>query len=250
LYYLQTRYYNPEWGRFLNADCLFVAGDALTGSNMFAYCGNNPVMGRDPSGMRSDPTLHFGKDDIIYNALLRTGIEIRATYMKVDGRTNPNNYTSTHLTILRKAQLGITPIAIDVEFAGVFCRVYSGSSWNVWVVGINDMALAFVDFRNDVTLASFLKLILDQDFQGWVHAAEIMLFRLGANNESGLYLDPSIYPPGLARDFNDVMRYNEMLRETGEILFLGFDMVRSKNAFPKAAAEIFSRLRGMPFVLY
>jgi RHS repeat-associated protein len=21
LYYLQSRYYNPEWGRFLNADC-------------------------------------------------------------------------------------------------------------------------------------------------------------------------------------------------------------------------------------
>ena len=52
LYYLQTRYYNPEWGRFLNADCLFVAGDVLTGSNMFAYCGNNPVMGSNPSGMQ------------------------------------------------------------------------------------------------------------------------------------------------------------------------------------------------------
>ena len=54
LYYLQTRYYNPEWGRFLNADSLFVAGAGLVSSNMFAYCGNNPVMGSDPSGMDAE----------------------------------------------------------------------------------------------------------------------------------------------------------------------------------------------------
>jgi len=50
LYYLQSRYYNLEWGRFLNADALFIAGDSLTGANMFAYCGNNPVMYSDPTG--------------------------------------------------------------------------------------------------------------------------------------------------------------------------------------------------------
>jgi RHS repeat-associated protein len=51
-YFLNTRYYNPEWRRFLNADSLFVAGgDAINGSNMYAYCNGNPVMYRDPSGM-------------------------------------------------------------------------------------------------------------------------------------------------------------------------------------------------------
>ena len=40
-YYLQSRYYNPEWCRFLNADALFLAGDALIGANMFACCLNN-----------------------------------------------------------------------------------------------------------------------------------------------------------------------------------------------------------------
>ena len=51
LYYLQSRYYNPDWRRFLNADSLFVAGDAISGSNMYAYCNGNPVMYADPSGM-------------------------------------------------------------------------------------------------------------------------------------------------------------------------------------------------------
>jgi RHS repeat-associated protein len=54
-YYLQSRYYNPEWGRFLNADALFIAGSSLTGANMFAYCLNNPVMFSDHSGLISNP---------------------------------------------------------------------------------------------------------------------------------------------------------------------------------------------------
>ena len=50
LYYLQSRYYNPEWGRFLNADVYVNANGDLIGYNMYAYCSNNPVMGYDPTG--------------------------------------------------------------------------------------------------------------------------------------------------------------------------------------------------------
>jgi len=52
LYYLQSRYYNPEIGRFISADSpdYLGADGALTSYNLFAYCGNNPVMGYDPSG--------------------------------------------------------------------------------------------------------------------------------------------------------------------------------------------------------
>ena len=49
-YYLQTRYYNPEWGRFINADSQLNAKDGVLGYNMFAYCNNNPVMYSDPDG--------------------------------------------------------------------------------------------------------------------------------------------------------------------------------------------------------
>ena len=50
LYYLQSRYYNPTWGRFINADALVSTGQGMLGNNMFAYCANNPVMGYDPTG--------------------------------------------------------------------------------------------------------------------------------------------------------------------------------------------------------
>ena len=50
LYYLQTRYYDANTGRFINADGQLNEG--VLGYNMFAYCENNPVM-------RDDPTGHF-----------------------------------------------------------------------------------------------------------------------------------------------------------------------------------------------
>ena len=50
-YYLQSRYYDPTVGRFLNADGIIGANGGILGYNMFAYCNNNPVMHSDPSGM-------------------------------------------------------------------------------------------------------------------------------------------------------------------------------------------------------
>ena len=48
LYYLQSRYYDPEWGRFINADGQL--NDDILGNNLFAYCGNNPVLRTDLDG--------------------------------------------------------------------------------------------------------------------------------------------------------------------------------------------------------
>ena len=50
LYYLNSRYYNPVWGRFINADGFVSTGQGISGNNMFAYCGNNPVNRYDPDG--------------------------------------------------------------------------------------------------------------------------------------------------------------------------------------------------------
>ena len=51
-YYLQSRYYDPTIGRFLNADdtAFLGASGTLLGWNLFVYCENNPVSGFDYSG--------------------------------------------------------------------------------------------------------------------------------------------------------------------------------------------------------
>ena len=50
LYYLNSRYYNPEWGRFVNADRFISTDTGLLGFNMYAYCNNEPILRKDYSG--------------------------------------------------------------------------------------------------------------------------------------------------------------------------------------------------------
>ncbi len=51
LYYLQTRYYDPEVGRFITIDGIeYLDPENINGLNLYAYCGNNPVMRVDPTG--------------------------------------------------------------------------------------------------------------------------------------------------------------------------------------------------------
>ena len=49
-YYLNSRYYDPSVGRFLNADIVTSTGATTIEKNVFAYAANNPVNYCDPSG--------------------------------------------------------------------------------------------------------------------------------------------------------------------------------------------------------
>lgn len=51
LYYLQTRYYDPEIGRFISQDSVEYADPkTINGLNLYAYCLNNPIRYIDPYG--------------------------------------------------------------------------------------------------------------------------------------------------------------------------------------------------------
>ena len=49
-YYLKSRYYDPVTHRFINADGYASTGQDFIGTNMFAYCNNNPVLYLDSEG--------------------------------------------------------------------------------------------------------------------------------------------------------------------------------------------------------
>lgn len=51
LYYLQSRYYDPQTHRFINIDSIeYLDPENINGLNLFAYCGNNPVVRVDYNG--------------------------------------------------------------------------------------------------------------------------------------------------------------------------------------------------------
>ena len=50
-YFLKTRYYDPEIGRFMTIDDIsYLDPESINGLNLYAYCGDNPVIGYDPNG--------------------------------------------------------------------------------------------------------------------------------------------------------------------------------------------------------
>ena len=59
LYYLRARYYDPKIGRFTQED------PARSGKNWYTFCGNNPIMHSDPSGLLSMTDGVFRYDVIL-----------------------------------------------------------------------------------------------------------------------------------------------------------------------------------------
>ena len=61
LYYLNSRYYDPEIGRFINADSIkYLESKSFNGLNLYTYCVNNPIMLTDPDGNKFFSNLWRG----------------------------------------------------------------------------------------------------------------------------------------------------------------------------------------------
>ena len=69
-YYLQSRYYDPVTGRFLNADDTAYLGvtETTSGYNLFSYCNSNPVYYKDSFG--------FGPVGAIIGGILGFGLGV------------------------------------------------------------------------------------------------------------------------------------------------------------------------------
>ena len=92
LYYLKSRYYNPEIGRFICADGLVSTAQGMLSHNMFAYCNNNPVNMEDSNG---DLPRSVKK---LASAILSVGIKILSK-----SKNSKLNYIADVLKTTKKA---------------------------------------------------------------------------------------------------------------------------------------------------
>lgn len=64
-YYCNSRYYNPEICRWINADNInYLDYSSINGVNLYAYCGNNSIMHEDSNGY--DYTTNKYETDCVY----------------------------------------------------------------------------------------------------------------------------------------------------------------------------------------
>ncbi len=73
MYYLQSRYYDPNTCRFINADVYISTGYGIIGNNMFAYCNNIPTCYSDPEGTDLTYTCDYGEGYTLNGWLLEGG---------------------------------------------------------------------------------------------------------------------------------------------------------------------------------
>ncbi len=85
-YYLQSRYYDPAIGRFINADSYASTGQDIIGYNMFTYCGSNPVNKVDPTGHMAIPMTIAATNS--WNALGWGAILLLVGVLAVDALSN------------------------------------------------------------------------------------------------------------------------------------------------------------------
>ena len=94
-YYLMSRYYDPVTHRFINADGYFQSGGNILDANMHSYCGNNPIMFADPTGLCYEPQYtsagtYIGKYWVIKTAV--PGVPGFCNSCKSNGSNSGNKY--------------------------------------------------------------------------------------------------------------------------------------------------------------
>ena len=138
LYFLQTRYYDPEVGRFLNRDSVSYADpQTINGLNLYTYCGNNPVEYVDPTG-------HFP----IWLAALAIGTFVSSlisgTTNAVQTAINGGNSTEIWASFAENAITGAA-MGFAMTFGGIAAIYFGAAAAFVSVivsVGYNPAPLA------------------------------------------------------------------------------------------------------------
>ena len=176
LYYLQTRFYDPSVGRFLNEDdpdYLFASGTTL-GGNLYAYCENDAVNCTDSDGRYLKISVYGTNRDRIMKILksitdFNLGINCYNNVYIIRKNSNKHRYGNELVQSLILCSYTIN-ICISSKGGGYYSPTNSNyGQINVGrkTLGYGTGGTVFIDF-NQASTNSPIKIILAHEL---IHAA-------------------------------------------------------------------------------
>ena len=149
-YYLQSRYYDPTIGRFINADSYATTGQGIIGHNMFAYCKNNPVINIDLFGNRTF-SISLGLNAVFF---LGISINISLAWDDTGGFDIQWNYSCPGVN--NTATLGIIGVGVGATIQVTNAKKVDDLLGNSYAQGVSIGAVPYlgVDLVSNSSMSS------------------------------------------------------------------------------------------------
>ena len=159
LYYLRSRYYNPEWGRFVNCDNVMGTVSCLVSHNLCLYCNNNPIIyfdrdGAEPVNVHVPPLTPIENSTIlttppdnnmpeeIYEAFSGAGLEVLDNFVYNESNIENNIITVKFSKFVKGVGVGRNKWVRRIDES-----VISRSVDNHWTIA--DYYFESAGFRSD-----------------------------------------------------------------------------------------------------
>jgi len=129
-----SRYYDPEIGRFLNADDVnYLDPETIGGLNLYAYCGNNPIMGYDSTG-HWDWNKFWGWISVAALTIIGVGLIVATGGLAATGIIAANGFAAT---VMVGAGVGIIAgIGGSIVAQGGLSNIGNINPWAVVTSGV------------------------------------------------------------------------------------------------------------------
>lgn len=140
MYYLQSRYYDPELCRFISADSFnFIKSTSAISVNAYAYCGNNPLIFSDSTGCDFTWKTVFGiierciVIDFVFPEFRYTPKKKSTVSKKKSTKSNKNStVTKKKTTVSSKASTASKEITKWVSDAGAVIGIVITEIFTCW----------------------------------------------------------------------------------------------------------------------
>ena len=157
LYYLRSRYYDPQTGRFINADSIGnMHPEEVNGMNLYSYCGSNPVMFSDPSGecWLCRKVIKPIQDTVNTAVSVVAGAATGMAGAFVDALSGMVDWVDNNIETIVAVVVVVALVAVTIATAGAASPILLGAMIGASIGGATSVATQLI-FTGTVDLKQF-----------------------------------------------------------------------------------------------